>query len=153
MQALKRASILQGTFAKRTQVVGCSKHLGELTTDLLRHIFQNLTEYQSRAPAAIFLHAVPMFTCTVQPLGLISISDVWLFSCNSCTKTATEQIFQTIDGCTWVPLVSASCEPMALLDIFWFHREINLMCFISAASFLGQQLHLQSSMLLFFVLL
>lgn len=51
-----------------------------------------------------------------------------------------------LDGCIWVPLLSATSGLMALLDIFWFLRVISVMCFWSAAlNFLGWTLRQRSS--------
>ncbi|KAM9360650.1 uncharacterized protein ABDE67_001263 [Symphorus nematophorus] len=36
------------------------------------------------------------------------------------------RLLQTVDGCAWVSLVSASSELMALLDIFRFRRELKM---------------------------
>ena len=109
-------------------------------------IFQLVT-HQSRAPAAICLHPssyVFVHSWVSWPCfhvgGFLAAALPW--------RPLLIRLFRTVDGWTWVPLVSASSELMALLDIFRFRREISLMYFSSAAlSFLGRPLRLWSSTL------
>lgn len=74
---------------------------------------------------------VSMFLCIVGLLGLVSMSEMWLFGSESFMKTTTGLTFP--DSRRMVPLVSVKSELMALLDIFQLWREMSLMYFTSAA--------------------
>lgn len=66
----------------------------------------------------------------------------WRYSFLSATlpwRLLLARLHQTVDGGSWVPLVSYCSELMTQLDIFWFGREIRLTCFSSR--FLGWWLH------------
>lgn len=52
---------------------------------------------------------------------------------------------QTVNGCSWVSLVSASSELMALFSFFWFQRVISLMCLYTARFFVFLQKRLSST--------
>lgn len=81
-----------------------------------------------------FCTPVRVFLCIVESIGLDSMWEVWLFGCNSSLKS---RILQTVD---WDPLVTASPELMALLDVFRFWREISLLCRTSSCTFSGSVL-------------
>lgn len=49
-----------------------------------------------------------MFSCIAEPLGLVSMSEVWLFGCNSSMKMG-------VSGPHWF---LPSSEPTALLNSF-----------------------------------
>jgi len=76
-------------------------------------IFSNVGSSVQRACCHLFCSPIPVFLYIVESLGLVS------------------GLLLTVDGCTWVPLVSAGAELMALLDIFQCLREISLTCFTS----------------------
>ena len=84
-----------------------------------------------------FCTTVPLFLCKVESLGLVSMSEVWIFGHNSSLKTTSGPTSPDSRWVYLVHLVSAGSELMALLDI---------MCLSSAAlSFLGRPLCLQFS--------
>lgn len=90
-------------------------------------ICQILT-HESGIPAVIFLHPVPMFSCiSVKLLGLVFMSEGWLFGCNSSMKTTSVQTSPD-SACVYLLLTAFSTEPMALLDVFWFQRKISSVC-------------------------
>ncbi|MBN3307631.1 NALCN protein, partial [Amia calva] len=83
--------------------------------------------------------------CKVRMLSKIDMLIDYIYQLSKCKVT---RLLQIVDGCTRVPLFSANCELMALLDIFRLRREVSMMCLSSAAvSFLGRSLRLRSSAL------
>lgn len=81
-----------------------------------------------------FCTPVGVFLCIVESIGLDSMWEAWLLGCNSSLKS---RILQTVDR---DPLVTASPELMALLDVFRFWREISLLCRTSCCTFSGSVL-------------
>ena len=64
-----------------------------------------------------FCTPVPMFLCIVESLGLLFMWEVWLLAVTLPRRPLLTRLLWIVDGCTWVLLVSASSELIALLDI------------------------------------
>lgn len=106
------------------------------TNCLLLLYGQNISDFDSSVYSTCCHFSAAQFICFCAWLSLLA-----LFPCGRCDFLAASlpwrpllaRLLQTVDGCTWVSLVSAKSELMALLDIFQFWRETSLMCFTSAA--------------------
>lgn len=79
---------------------------------ILTHLSEHLLPF--------FCTPLPVFWFRVESLSLISISGVWLFVCIFYTKASYGWTSPVRDGCTWVPLVPARSELMALMNIVFF---------------------------------
>ena len=111
----------------------------------------NISNFDSSVQSTCCHSSAPQFLCFRAYLSRLAWFPHQRYGFLAATlpwRPLLARLLRTVDGCTWVPLVSASSELMALLDIFRFRRVISLMCLSSAAlSFLGRPLRLRSSAL------
>lgn len=77
-----------------------------------------------------FCFPFPMFSRIVEMLHLVSMSEVFLFGCNSSTKTTFDQTFPDNVGCSWVQLVLPVLNWLHFWTSFDFKRKLAFICCI-----------------------